>query len=48
MRVVFIEMPELDNQLIVILRSSIRLVGIVGIIVRIHHVAPVIVWGTVG
>ena len=46
-RVVLIEMLEFNTNSIVILRSSVRLVVIVGIIVAIHHVAPVIVWGTV-
>jgi hypothetical protein len=41
---------SLTQNLIVIvasLRGSIRLVGIVGIIVGIHHVASVIIWGTI-
>jgi hypothetical protein len=39
---------SLTQTLIVILRSSVGLIGIVGIIVGVHHVAPIIVWRPVG
>jgi len=38
---------RLIAQNLIIIAASIRLVGIIGRIVGVHHIAPVIIWGTV-